>query len=104
MKSKDPKSKLNKTEKLLYDIFRLCDGTVWCEDWLEFQEGFKNILMKYNYNLWKIYFGVPSRRVWRKKCRKTWKKYLDFQKKAKARQKDSKHYYIKNRAYKVKLK
>lgn len=97
------KYKLNKTEKLLYDIFRLCDRTVWLEDFKEFQKEFENILKANNYNLWKIYFNVPSEKVWLAKCQKSWLKYEGASKNKKARQKASKHYYIKNRKYKVKL-
>lgn len=104
MNQKDPKSKLSKTECMLWDIFRLCDKTVWCEDWLEFQEGFEKILKGHGHSLWKIYFGVPSKGAWRKKCLKAWKKTcLDFEKKKKARKPDVGHYHIKNRKYKVKL-
>lgn len=97
------KPKLNKTEKLIYDIFRLCDKTVWLEDFKKFQSEFEGILKNRGYNLWKIYFNVPSEKVWRKKCRKSWERYNKADLKKKARNKDSKHYYIKNRKYKIKL-
>ena len=63
------------TEKMLWDIFRLCDETVWIADMLDFQKVFEKILKKRGYNLWKIYFGVPSEKAWREKCRKSYEKY-----------------------------
>ena len=103
MNQKGPKRKLTPTESLLYDIFSLCDKTVWLEDFKEFQKTFEGILRKRGYNLWKIYFGVSSEKVWIKKCLKSWQKYEKASQKKKAREKDPDHYYIKNRKYKIKL-
>ena len=96
--------KKTKTEKMIYDIFRLCDKTVWLEDFLDFQKGFEKILKKRGYNLWKIYFGVPSEEVWRQKCKKSWEKYqkADHTKTERRKRKNPNVYYIKNRAYKLK--
>lgn len=51
------KSKKEDTEKMIYDIFKLCDGTVWVEDWKDFQKSFEKILKKFGYDLYPIYFG-----------------------------------------------
>ena len=100
----NPKIKLNKSDKLIFDIFRLCDKTIWLEDFKEFQTQFESILRKGGYNLWRIYFGVETEREWREKCLASWTKYDKAYKKKKSKEKDSKHYYIKNRKYKVNLR
>ena len=44
------------TEKMLFEIFRICDETVWLKDWNGFQKSFGKIIKKYGYDLRKIYF------------------------------------------------
>lgn len=46
-----------KTEKLIYDIFRLCDKTVWIDDWKDFHKSFDKIVKKFGYDLNSIYFN-----------------------------------------------
>lgn len=65
------------TEKMLYDIFRLCDRTVWLEDFPDFQKTFEKIIKKRGYNLWKMYFGVASEKAWRIKCMGALRKYRE---------------------------
>lgn len=51
------KTEKEKTEKMICEIFKLCDSTVWIEDWLDFQKSFDKIVKKFGYNLYPIYFG-----------------------------------------------
>ena len=51
---------------MIYDIFRLCDRTVWCEDWLDFQIAFEKIIKKFGYDLNLIYYG-NKKTAWLKK-------------------------------------
>ncbi len=53
---KVPKKNIS-VEKLIYDIFRLCDRTVWMEDWQDFQDSFEGILIKRGLDLYMIYHG-----------------------------------------------
>jgi hypothetical protein len=45
------------TEKMLYHLFRLCDETVWVDDWPAFMKSFEKILKKFGYDIYSIYFG-----------------------------------------------
>ncbi len=52
------KTKKTETEKMIYEIFRLCAGTVWLEeDWFNFEKSFEKILKKFDYDLYSTYFG-----------------------------------------------
>ena len=45
-----------KIEKMLFRIFRLCDMTVWVDDWWDFDAGFKEIAKEYGFDMEKIYY------------------------------------------------
>ena len=43
------------TEKLIFQIFKLCDETVWIE-------AFEKILKKFGLDIYPIYFGVKDKK------------------------------------------
>ena len=98
MKTLKPK---NKTEKMIYEIFRLCDKTVWLEDWHEFQETFEKILKTFGYDLYPIYFG-KTKEDWMKQKKEVYDKWVADSEKAKKRAKKP-IVYIKNRPQKLKV-
>ena len=49
-------------EKLIFQIFKLCDETIWLEDWFEFQVAFEKILKKFGLDIYPIYFGVKDKK------------------------------------------
>lgn len=89
-----------KTEKMIYEIFRMCDETVWMEDFFDFQEGFEKILKKFGYDLFPIYFGI-SKKEWLKKKKEIYEKWIADKKKAQKRHKKP-IVYVKGRPQKLK--
>ena len=80
------KTKKTPTEKMICEIFKLCDETVWVEDWLEFQKAFEKILKKFGHDLYPIYFG-KSKKEFIKTQKATYAKWFADNKKKKARNK-----------------
>jgi hypothetical protein len=101
-KAKVVKSKKTETEKMIYEIFRLCDGTVWLEDWFDFQKSFEKILKKFGHDLYPIYFG-KSKKEFIKHRKETYDKWVGDKAKQVERSK-KKVAYIKDRPQKMKLK
>ena len=89
------KGKKEDTEKMICEIFRLCDGTVWLEDWFEFQKSFEKILKKFGYDLYPIYFGKTKTEFMKSK-KELYDKWIADKKKADAR-KSKPIVYIKDR-------
>lgn len=89
------KTKKTETEKMIYKLFKLCDQTVWLEDFFDFQKSFEKILKKFGYDLFPIYFGM-SKKEWMKKKKEIYEKWIADKKKAKERDKKP-IVYIKNR-------
>lgn len=48
---------------MLYELFRLGDGTVWLEDWEQYEDSFAEILEKYGYDLYLIYHGKTKEQL-----------------------------------------
>lgn len=44
-------------EKMIYYLFRVCDETVWLNDWAVFEKKFGEITQKFGFDLYKIYHG-----------------------------------------------
>lgn len=76
------KTKKTKTEKMIKEIFRLCDQTVWMEDWFDFQESFEKILKKHGLDLYPIYFG-KSKKEFIANSKKLYDKWIADKKKRK---------------------
>ena len=92
------KNKKNQTEKMLCEIFRLCDKTVWLEDFFDFQEAFEKILQKHGYDLYPIYFGKTKEEfIYNRK--KIYDKWVSDKQKSEKRSKKP-IVYIKNRPQK----
>lgn len=92
----DMKAKKTETEKMIYEIFRLCDGTVWAEDWFDFQKSFEKLLKKFGYDLYPIYFG-KSKKEWEKERKEVYEKWVADKKKKEKRQ-SKPIVYIKGRS------
>lgn len=84
-----------KTEKIIFEIFRLCDKTVWLEDWFDFQESFEKILKKFGYDLYPIYFGKTKKEFIADK-KKLYQKWIKDKKKGEKRHKKP-IVYVKDR-------
>jgi hypothetical protein len=90
------KTKKTETEKMICEIFKLCDGTVWLEDWFDFQKSFEKILKKFNYDLYPIYFG-KTKAEFKKQSKEVYNKWLADNKKKQERSKKP-IVYIKGRS------
>ena len=82
---------------MIYEIFRLCDGTVWLEDWFDFQEAFEKIIKKHGLDLYPIYFG-KSKKKWIAAKKKMYNKWIKDKEKGEKRHK-KRIVYIKNRPH-----
>jgi 5'-deoxynucleotidase YfbR-like HD superfamily hydrolase len=92
------KTKTTDTEKMIYEIFKLCDRTVWMEDWLEFQKTFEKILKKFGYDIYPIYYGKTKKEFMKAK-KEVYNKWLEDKKEKEKRMKKP-IVYIKNRPQK----
>lgn len=92
------KTKLRDTEKMLHDLFKLCDSTVWLEDWLDFHNAFEKILKKNGYDLYTIYYG-KSKKEFMSAKKEIYSKWLDDKRQKEKRMKKP-IVFIKNRPQK----
>jgi hypothetical protein len=51
--------KKDKIEKMIHNLFRLCDETVGLSHFIEFEDSFSKVVNKAGYDLHKIYYGKP---------------------------------------------
>lgn len=47
-------------EKMIYDLFRVCDRTVWLDDWSRFEKEFGEVTEKFGFDLYKIFYGKTT--------------------------------------------
>lgn len=87
--------KKKETEKMIREIFQLCDKTVWLEDFFDFQEAFEKILKKHGLDLYPIYFGKSKEKFIADK-NKIYDKWVKDKAKGEKRHKKP-IVYIKNR-------
>ncbi len=95
------KSKPNDIEKMIYELFSLCDKTVWMEDWLDFHKSFEKILKKFGYELHLIYYGKSKKEFMAAK-KELYNKWLEDKKQKEKRMKKP-IVYIKNKSQKIKV-
>lgn len=69
------RTKKPETQKMIYDIFKLCDETVWMEDFFDFQKSFEKILKKFGYDLYPIYYG-GTKKEFIKKRKEVYNKWI----------------------------
>lgn len=95
------KSKPKDIEKMIFELFSLCDKTVWIEDWLDFHKSFEKILKKFGYDIYQIYYGRSKKEFMTTK-KELYHKWQADQKKKEIRMKKP-IVYIKNRPQKTKV-
>lgn len=59
--------KKQEIEKMIYDIFRICDSHVDIGLWDDFHKEIEKTLKKRKLDIWKIYYGM-SEKQFRKSC------------------------------------